>query len=326
MTFSGPAKRPFELARAVDLGVGEIVVESVRELGEIDRLARARGRRQVVLLRINPRRMPAQFGVNMAGKPSVFGIDEEEADEAVRLARDLPGVDLAGFHIYSGTNSLSVDAIDENIGIFVEIFERLSAEHGIAPRALVFGSGFGIPYQPGQAPLDVAALAPRLVARIDAMKQAPRLANARCSLEMGRWLVGPHGYLVTGVVSLKRSRGADLALLDAGFNNHLAAAGMMGTVIRRNWPFHALSGEGRAARTYNLAGPLCTTIDQLATKIELPELAIGDLLAIGASGAYGLTSSPTRFISHPEPREILVEADGALHDVTESRLNWPEAR
>jgi diaminopimelate decarboxylase len=326
MSFSGPAKRPFELERAVAAGCGELVAESERELREIDAIAGRQGRRQAVLLRINPRKQPAQFGVSMAGRPSAFGIDEEVADAAVVLARTLPNLALAGLHAYSATNSLSIDAIDDNVGEMAGIFTRLARTHGFAPQSLVFGSGFGIPYQDDQSPLDLAALAPRLNARIDALRGDPLLAGARCTLEMGRWLVGPCGYLLTAVVGLKHSRGVDIALLDAGFNNHLAAAGMMGTVIRRNWSFSVLGGAARALRSYTLVGPLCTTIDQLASKIELPELRVGDRLAIAASGAYGLTASPTRFISHPEPREVLVEADGSLHEVTETRLNAPDTR
>lgn len=323
MSFSGPAKRPFELERAVAAGCGGLVAESERELRELDAIAAAQGRRQTVLLRINPRTVPAKFGISMAGRPSAFGIDEEDADAALELARALPNLDLAGFHVYSASNSLSVEAIDENVRLLAAIFARLARTHRFAPRSLVFGSGFGIPYQDDQAPLDLAELAPLLNARIDALRADPLLAGARCTLEMGRWLVGPFGYLVTAVVGLKRSRGQDIALLDAGFNNHLAAAGMMGTIIRRNWSFTVLDGAPRARRSYTLVGPLCTTIDQLASKIELPELRVGDQLAIAASGAYGLSASPTRFISHPEPREVLVETDGSLIEVTESRLNAP---
>ena len=60
------------------------------------------------------------------------------------------------------------------------------------------------------------------------------------------------------------------------------------------------------SHTYTLVGPLCTAIDTLATKLELPALECGDVLAIESSGAYGLSASPMAFISHPEPREVLV--------------------
>ena len=65
-----------------------------------------------------------------------------------------------------------------------------------------------------------------------------------------------------------------------------------------------------------LVGPLCTSIDRLALDVELPQVRIGDTLCIAASGAYGLTASPTQFISHPYPREIVLQ-DGTLSEATE---------
>jgi diaminopimelate decarboxylase len=56
----------------------------------------------------------------------------------------------------------------------------------------------------------------------------------------------------------------------------------------------------------NVVGPLCTPLDILADKAELPRADVGDLVAVFASGAYGLTASPTAFLSHPQPAEILV--------------------
>ncbi len=330
ITFSGPAKRREELARAVEVGVGEMVCESVRELETLDELAGSAGRRVGCLLRINPARAPKQFGVSMAGKASQFGIDEEDADAVLERFGSFANLDLLGFHIYSGTNSLSVEAIDENFGIFIELFTRFSEAHGLAPSKLIFGSGFGIPYHEGDEPLDLSALAPRILERVDAMRRNARLAEADLTLEMGRYLVGPEGYLLTTVVGEKRSRGTEIRLCDAGFNNQLAACGMMGTIIRRNWMFWNLSAEaGAPAGEYVLAGPLCTTIDLLAREIELPRVEVGHVLAVGSSGAYGLTSSPSRFISHPEPLEILAVGGGEsaeLIDASERPVRQPERR
>ncbi len=71
-----------------------------------------------------------------------------------------------------------------------------------------------------------------------------------------------------------------------------------------------VTNHRRFSKEYMLVGPLCTTIDTLAEKVSLPKLDIGDIVAVGSSGAYGLTSSPNRFISHPEPSEVLVVQDG----------------
>jgi diaminopimelate decarboxylase len=188
----------------------------------------------------------------------------------------------------------------------------------------VFGSGFGIPYALGEEDLDVEAVAARVNPMVDDLKAEARFAKTALALEMGRWLVGPAGWLLTSVVAAKSSRGVEFRVCDAGFNNHLAACGMLGTVIRRNWRFENLTNpEGRPG-AFTLTGPLCTTIDILASGVELPEPRVGDVIAIPQSGAYGLTASPTRFISHPEPREILASG-GVLADVSESLLNHGRA-
>ena len=325
ITFSGPAKRPAEIDRAVAARIGELVLESLGEAVLANAAAAARGVVQPVLLRINPATMPRHFGVAMAGRASQFGVDEEVLEAALDRIAALPNLELIGFHIYSGTNSLNAAAIAENFAIFITLFQRASAYAGVAPRKLVFGSGFGIPYVGSDAPLDVAAVAAQVMPQLDALKQQAAFAQAECVLEMGRWLVGPAGWLLTGVIAEKSSRGVDYRACDAGFNNHLAACGMMGTVLRRNWRFANVSNPGGPPATYTLVGPLCTTIDILASDVSLPETAVGDVIAVANSGAYGLTASPTRFISHPEPAELLIEA-GQFVDVTESHLNhWQAA-
>lgn len=323
ITFSGPGKRAEEIRRAVTIGVGELVLESIEEARIANAVAGEFGRRQGALLRINPVSVPRRFGVNMAGKPSQFGIDEEEIEAAIAQILELPNINLIGFHIYSGTNSLSAEAIAENFGIFLGIFRKAVALTGRAPQKLVFGSGFGLPYLPDDQPLDVDTLAALVNPAIDAFRAEPMMGEAELVLEMGRWLVGPSGWLLSGVIGGKTSRGTTFRICDAGFNNHLAACGMMGTVIRRNWRFANVSRPDAETETYTLVGPLCTTIDILASDVTLPRLDVGDVIAVDYSGAYGLTASPTRFISHPEPREVLLEG-GKSRDVTESLLNhWP---
>jgi diaminopimelate decarboxylase len=294
------------------------VCESAAEIEAIDRLARASQQRVGVLLRINPLRMPRGFGVNMAGKPSQFGIDEEEMPALLEALPRHPQIDLLGFHVYSGTNCLDPEAIVENYAIFIELFQRFARAHDLAPRKLVFGSGLGIPYFAGDKELDLAALAARVNPMLDALRAEPRFAATTLVLELGRFLVGPAGYLLTSVIGAKRSRNTEIRLCDAGFNNHLSACGMMGTVIRRNWPIENLAADaGASTQRYMLAGPLCTTFDVLANAIDLPPTNPGDVLAVGSSGAYGLSASPSGFISHPVPREYFVRGD-EVADVSET--------
>jgi diaminopimelate decarboxylase len=255
----------------------------------------------------------------MARRPTIFGIDEEVIDEVVQTALGLNHVALQGFHVYAGTQCLDPEAIAENIRNIAGIFGRLIDQHNLTVEHLVFGSGFGIRYHAGADELDPVAVASSCVAEIDALRSRPGAASATMALEMGRYLVGEAGWFLTRVLGTKHTRGADLLALDGGMNHYLGASGNLGGVLKRNYPVEAVTGDAGREGTYDLCGPLCTNIDALGKGIETRGLEVGDIVAIGCAGAYGLTSSPTHFISHAPPREILlpaVDAADAAVDIT----------
>lgn len=309
LSFTGPGKTDGELRAAVAAGVGEVVVESIHEAELLAGLARATGRQVRVLLRIGPRTVPRGFGLNMTGRPSQFGIDEEEIDLAVRRVVGLAHLQLDGFHIYSGSQCLNAEAVVENYEIFVELFRRTCHAHGLRPRTLVFGSGLGIPYYESDMPIDLAAVAARTNPLVDALTADPLFAGTTLVLETGRYLVGEAGVYLMRVIRIKRSRGTDIAICDGGMHHHLAAAGHLGTLIQRNYRMRVLADEPdtRATIPYLVVGPLCTTLDTMGRQVPLPPLAGGEVVAVASSGAYGATASPGQFISHPRPKEILVE-------------------
>src|SRR5690606_14842950 len=92
--------------------------------------------------------------------------------------------------------------------------------------------------------LDIAELAELTVPLIDGLRAEAPFTNTALELELGRWLVGPPGWLLSSIIGEKHSRGTEFRICDAGFNNHLAAYGMMGSVIRRNWRIRNLSNPG----------------------------------------------------------------------------------
>ena len=319
--FTGPGKRAAELQSAVDTGLGEVVLESVEEAEVLSRLAVDAGQTRRVLVRLSPRDLPRGFGVRMAGRPTPFGIDEEVLDEALPRIVALPRLALVGFHVYSGTQCLDAAAIAENFRIHARLFRRCAP---FAERLdkLVFGSGIGIPYHEGDAAVDLAALAREANPVFDELRADERFAEARFLLELGRYLVGEAGHYVTRVLRVKRSRGAEVVVCDGGMNHHLGACGHLGSVIHRNYPIRRVpegaeeGGADSAPRPYEIVGPLCTSIDTLGHAALLPPLEPGDLIAVGCSGAYGPTASPTGFISHPPPREVAVEG-GRLVDLSD---------
>ncbi len=309
ISFTGPGKSAAELQLSIDLRIGEVVLESIEEARVLDALARAAGHVQRVLVRIAPDTVPPGFGDTMSGKPVAFGIDEEDLSDFLAELRRLDALRLAGFHAYSGTQCLRADSIVANWTKFADVFAHATSVAGIRPECLVFGSGLGIPYHPDQQALSLDAVAEgarALVARL-----RTEFVGARLLLETGRYVIGEAGYLLTRVLRTKDSRGMRIGICDSGLHHHLAAAGLFGMIVRRDYRMQNLNADPAAAPSgpFQLSGPLCTSIDVLGRKATFPSLTAGDVIAIEVSGAYGATASPSAFISHPPVREWVV--DGA---------------
>lgn len=310
ISFTGPAKQRTCLELALRQQIGEVVLESVREARTLSSIASESGLTQRVLVRVAPKLVPKGFGVNMAGRPCQFGIDEEQLDEALAEIRRLPGLVFEGFHIYSGTQCLKADAIAENYAIFLDIFRRAADTHDLTPSKLIFGSGLGIRYHDDDAPVDLVRLAEQTVPRLRAFKKEPRFAHATLFLETGRYLLGEAGIYLARVVNRKHSRGAEIATLDGGMHHHLGACGHLGMVLHRPYRMFKLGDARRdELSSFDLYGPLCTTIDVLGRGVKLPGLEVDDVLAIQSSGAYGPSASPAGFISHAPANEVIVERD-----------------
>jgi len=117
---------------------------------------------------------------------------------------------------------------------------------------------------------------------LDIFQANPRFRDTRMVLELGRYLVAESGYYLTRVTSTKDSRGKRFAICDGGMNHHLPASGNFGMVIRRNYCLHKVGGDGEPERI-DLVGPLCTSIDRLASNAELPRVEAGDLRCFHAA-------------------------------------------
>jgi diaminopimelate decarboxylase len=119
--------------------------------------------------------------------------------------------------------------------------------------------------------------------------------------------VGEAGVYVCRVIDRKISRGHVFLVTDGGLHHHLAASGNFGQVIRKNYPVVVGNRvQDRVREVVSVVGPLCTPLDFLADRIQLPRADVGDLIVILQSGAYGLTASPLGFLSHPPPSELLL--------------------
>ena len=199
-SFTGPAKREFELRRSVSTGIREVVLEGIHEIDQLESIAAELNQSVDVLIRINPNSAPAKFGLQMSRKPTQFGFDEEDLETPIKRLKQCEHLNFAGWHIYAGSNCLDIEAIAENFRGMGERFIKYSEEFSLTPRRLVFGAGFGVPYLPDEEPLTVDKIAQSIPPILSELKNHEIIAGAECLLELGRWIVGPSGYLITQVI------------------------------------------------------------------------------------------------------------------------------
>jgi diaminopimelate decarboxylase len=303
MSFAGPGKRPEELSQAVAAGC-TINIESESEIPHIRAAALALGVRPRVAVRVNPDFELKSSGMKMAGGPKQFGIDAEVVPE-VLAAIGREGFEFVGFHLYSGSQTLRSDALCEAQRKTLDLAVRLSQYAPGPVQVLNMGGGFGVPYFPGDVALDVMPVVENLRRLSDEARDS--LPGATLVIELGRYLVAHAGVYVAKVLDRKVSRGQVYLVTDGGLHHHLAASGNFGQVIRKNYPvvvgtrMHDVDTESAC-----VVGPLCTPLDLLGDRMDLPRAEPGDLVCVLMSGAYGFTASPHQFLSHPAPIEVLV--------------------
>lgn len=328
LSFAGPGKSDAELERAAELGA-VINVESVRELEVLPSSARVR-------VRVNAATLFRSYRVPFTGAPSPFGFDEESLDEVLPLLKRFR---LEGVHLHAGAQCTSVEGVLTVARVGLALLARVGGT------SLNLGGGFGaiapdneldvaalapklnalIP-SPAPAEGQGEGASPEegehARAERDADKRGantrdirgsgggslphPNPARLTLCFEPGRWLVGPAGLYVTRVVSEKRSRGKHFAILDGGVHHFFSASTVLTPPNARRAPVLNLTRPDAPLVRRELHGVLCTPLDSLGADVELPEPRVGDLLAFQCAGAYGPTFSPTNFLGHPHPLELLV--------------------
>lgn len=304
VSFAGPGKTTAELTQAVAAGV-TIEMESPNEAARLIEIGNSLGIRPRVAVRVNPDYQVKGSGMRMGGGPQQFGIDAEEVPSLLRSLADAD-LDFQGFHVFAGSQNLHADILCEALSKNVALLLKLADECPRPVRYLNLGGGFGIPYFDKDTALDLSPVGKTLGELVESAVR-PRLPDARVVIELGRYLVGESGVYVTRVVDRKVSRGRVYLVVDGGLHHQLAASGNFGQVIRRNYPI-VIGNRMRQTEmeTVSVVGCLCTPLDMLGDNVTLPRAEIGDFVVIFQAGAYGLTASPTAFLGHPAPVEVLV--------------------
>lgn len=305
ISFAGPTKRLPELIAATQAGV-TINVESLHQLQQLYRCADELGVRPRIAFRVNPDFELKASGMKMAGGAKQFGIDAELLPNILRTL-DTNRVNLQGFHIFTGSQNLRAESLIEAHQKVFELAATLAEYAPVPIQHVNIGGGLGIPYFANEATLELGEITDNLNHLL--ANRPAVLQQAEFIMELGRYLVGEAGYYICQVVDKKQSRGQTFVMTNGGLHHHLANSGNFGQVLRKNYPVvlaHCLTCEESALEQVEIVGPLCTPLDIVAAKINLPPINIDDYIVVLQSGAYGKSASPTQFLSHPDAVEFLL--------------------
>lgn len=294
IVLTGVGKRHDELDRAVGLGLAALNVESPGELERLDAIARARGTRARVALRVNP-------DIDAESHPHIStGLRDNKFGVPIGLARDLfremqqrDGLRPVGVHVHIGSQITSLAPLARAVEAVTALARALVAD-GIGIEHLDFGGGVGIAYDGGEAP-DVEAYVRQIVATAGSQ-------GFTLIVEPGRQIVGPAGVLLTRVVDVKQWPGTRrFVVLDAGMTELLRP--MLYDAFHRIDPVAPRPG---AAIASDVVGPICESTDTFGRDRLLPPVEVGDLMAIRDVGAYGAVMGSS-YLRRPLPPEVLVD-------------------
>ncbi len=303
ISFAGPGKRDEELLAAIEAGV-TINIESPTECDRALAIGTETRLQPRLAVRVNPDFDLKGSGMKMGGGAKQFGMDVDLVAPTVLkiLASE---AHWRGFHIFAGSQALKADAIIETQAQTIALAARLAEEIGHVPEHVNLGGGFGIPYFPKDQAVDITKIGAAMNQQLSNLPAI--LSGTQFALELGRYLVGEAGVYLTKIVDRKESQGETFLVTDGGLHHQLAASGNFGTVIRRNYPAAIATQYDKSSNeVVSIVGCLCTPLDLLSDRAEMPTAQVGDIVVIFCAGAYGATASPANFLGQGSANEILV--------------------
>lgn len=305
--FGGPGKKDSEIEQAIDHHVMLIHAESVHEIRRIAWIAEQKQKTVRILLRVNVRKNIPTGTVTMGGKPTQFGIDETQIEEAIQCVQSLPQLTLAGFHMHSVSNNLDAQHHVELVKMYIQLVSQWVSQYQLSIQYLNAGGGFGICYTEPEIHFEWDIF----IKGLNDIWNEQVLTGVELIFEPGRYLVAHAGYYASEVIDLKCNHHKHYAILRGG-THHFRLPVSWG----HNQPFQLIAIEQwdypferprQEQVTITLAGELCTPKDILAQDVQVEQIAVGDIVLFSIAGAYAWTISHHDFLSHPHPDMIYID-------------------
>lgn len=300
VVFSGVGKTREEIEAALVAGIFLFNIESEEELGVVAEVARALGRRARIALRVNPDVDPQTHPYISTGlKQNKFGIAMPTARRLFEQAARNEHLEVWGIDCHIGSQLTKTSPFTDAVARLVAMVLDLERA-GLRLRTLDIGGGLGIDYGKDETP-------PPSPGEYGAAIKAALAPLAHLDMELlcepGRSIVGPAGALLTKVLYRKANEAKHFLVVDAAMNDLMRPA-----LYNSYHPMQAVRDPSRTSIITDVVGPICETGDFLARERNLPILDPGELLYVGAAGAYG-SSMSSNYNTRPRAAEVLVRGD-----------------
>jgi diaminopimelate decarboxylase len=313
VVFSGVGKTESEMKTALDAGIGCFNVESGEEMLVLDRVATAIGKRAKISLRVNPDVDPQTHPYISTGlKQNKFGVSMTEARELFKTAAAAKGLHVAGVDFHIGSQLTKTSPFTDAIARLVDLVQQL-AKDNIKLEHVDIGGGLGIDYGKGDgvppSPAEYGAAVRTALAPLTSL-------GIKVLTEPGRVIVGQAGALVSRVLYRKRNEAKHFTIVDAAMNDLMRPA-----LYGSYHPIKPVKDPERPQVATDVVGPICETGDFFARDRELPVMEQGELVWIGAAGAYG-SAMASNYNTRPRAPEVLVS--GSSFSVIRTRETYEQ--
>ena len=317
--FHSNNKTDWDIAFAMDNGIGYFVVDNREELDAIHEIAGQKGRKQPILLRLTPGIDPHTYEAIATGKvDSKFGtaIETGQALEMVRYALSLSGIELKGIHCHVGSQVFGEDVYERASDIMLAFMAQCREQFGVELEQLDMGGGYGVRYVDSDGPVDIPAAIGRVAAHMKAQCARLGMKLPRISMEPGRSIVADAGMTLYSVGTVKKITGyKNYVSVDGGMtdNPRYALYGSRYTVYLASRP------EDEKDLTADVVGRCCESGDIVQPNVKLPEPRRGEILAVCTTGAYNY-SMASNYNRVNRPAMVMVTPDSAYVAVRRESL------
>ena len=317
--FHSNNKTDWDIAFAMDNGIGYFVVDNREELDAIHAIAGQKGRKQPILLRLTPGIDPHTYEAVATGKvDSKFGtaIETGQALEMVRYALSLPRIELKGVHCHVGSQVFGEDVYERASDIMLAFMAQCREQCGVELEQLDMGGGYGVRYVDSDGQVDIPAAIGRVAAHMKAQCARLGMKLPRISMEPGRSIVADAGMTLYSVGTVKKITGyKNYVSVDGGMtdNPRYALYGSRYTVYLASRP------EDEKDLTADVVGRCCESGDIVQPNVKLPEPRRGEILAVCTTGAYNY-SMASNYNRVNRPAMVMVTPDSAYVAVRRESL------